>query len=139
MSFPRHIYVIAVPLLEISIYGCRIWPLAGKIGQKILNVVSGLKIDGCSCTRCTRTKKVPCCTFKKGYGIINVGHVGTHLLLRICITQCFLKSLRNLLLPASADFSQRRKIITKKELNQITCWNYLNYFLSSFDVNLPML
>ena len=23
-----------VPLLEISIYGCRIWPLAGKIGQK---------------------------------------------------------------------------------------------------------
>ena len=36
----------AVPLLEISIDGCRIWPLAGKIGQK---VVSGLEIsiNGC--------------------------------------------------------------------------------------------
>ena len=33
--------------LEISFYGCRIWPLAGKIIQKSLNVGSGLKIDGC--------------------------------------------------------------------------------------------
>ena len=33
--------------LEISIYGCRIWPFAGKIIQKSLNVGSGLKIDGC--------------------------------------------------------------------------------------------
>ena len=33
--------------LEILIYRCRIWLLAGKIIQKSLNVGSGLKIDGC--------------------------------------------------------------------------------------------
>ena len=69
LASPR--LIIAVPLLEISIDGCRIWllagksykkvvsglkfsidgcsicPLAGKIRQKSLIVVSGLKIDGC--------------------------------------------------------------------------------------------
>ena len=60
--------------LEISIDGCRIWPLAGKIKQNSLNVVSGLKmdgcmhplpqIDGCSCTRRTRTNKGPEFVFK---------------------------------------------------------------------------
>ena len=58
-----------MPWLEISIDGCRIWPLAGKIGQKSLNVVSGLKIDGCmhplpqidgcSCTLRTCTNQGP--------------------------------------------------------------------------------
>ena len=60
-----------VPLLDISIDGWKIWPLAGKAGQKSLNIVSGLKIDrcidgcmhklhridGCSCTHPTRTNK----------------------------------------------------------------------------------
>ena len=35
-----------VPWLEISIDGCRIWPIARKIRQKSLVEVSGLKIDG---------------------------------------------------------------------------------------------
>ena len=58
---------MAVPWLEISIDGCKIWPLAQKVGQKSLNVVSGLKIDGCmhllpqidgcSCTLRTRTNQ----------------------------------------------------------------------------------
>ena len=34
-----------VPLLEISIDGCRIWLLAEKIKQKSLNKVSGLDIS----------------------------------------------------------------------------------------------
>ena len=61
--------VITVPWLEISIDGCMIWPLAGKIRQNSLNVESVLKIDrcmcplpqidGCSCTRRTRTNKGP--------------------------------------------------------------------------------
>ena len=38
--------------LEISIDGCRIWPLAGKISQNSLNVVSG-KLTG-ACTRCPK-------------------------------------------------------------------------------------
>ena len=37
-----------VPLLEISIDGCRIWPLVGKIRPKSLNVIPGLKIYGCT-------------------------------------------------------------------------------------------
>ena len=37
----------SVPWLEISIDRCRIWPLAGKIRQKSLNVESGLKMNGC--------------------------------------------------------------------------------------------
>ena len=59
----------AVPWLEISIDGCRIWPIAEKIGQKSLNAVLGLKIDGsmhplpqidgCSCTLRTRTNQGP--------------------------------------------------------------------------------
>ena len=52
-----------------SIDWCRSWPLARKNRQKSLIVVSGLKIDGCmhplpkidgcSCTRRTRTNKGP--------------------------------------------------------------------------------
>ena len=66
MTFCLCIY-IPVPLLEISIDGCRIVPLAGKIRQKALKEVSGLKIDGCmhtllkiyrySCTHHTRSKR----------------------------------------------------------------------------------
>ena len=58
-----------VPMLEILIDGCKIWPLEGKMRQNSLNVVSGLKIDGCmhplpqidgcSCTCRTRTNKGP--------------------------------------------------------------------------------
>ena len=60
---------VTVPWLEISIDGCRIWPIARNIRQKSLMEVSGLKIDGCmhplpkidgcSCTRRTRTNQVP--------------------------------------------------------------------------------
>ena len=60
---------MTVPWLEISIDGCRIWPLGGKIRQKSLNIVSGLKIDGCmhplpqidgcSCTLRTHTNQGP--------------------------------------------------------------------------------
>ena len=59
----------AISGLVISIEECRIWPLAGKIRQNSLNVVSGLKIDGCmhplpqidgcSCTLRTRTNQGP--------------------------------------------------------------------------------
>ena len=36
-----------MPLLGISIDGCRIWTLAGKSRQKIVKEVAALKIDGC--------------------------------------------------------------------------------------------
>ena len=58
---------ITVPWLDFSIDGCRIRPLAGKIRKKSLNVVLGLKIDGCmhpwpqidrcSCAPRTRTNQ----------------------------------------------------------------------------------
>ena len=60
-------YIKTVPWLDISIDGCRIRPLAGKIRKKSLNVVLGLKIDGCmhpwpqidrcSCAPRTRTNQ----------------------------------------------------------------------------------
>ena len=65
---PCNMY-LAVPWLEISIDGCRIWPIAEKVRQKSVKEVSGLKIDGCmhqlpkidgcSCTRRTRSNEGP--------------------------------------------------------------------------------
>ena len=62
-------FIMTVPWLEISIDGCRIWPIARKIRQKSPEEVLGLKIDGCmhplpridgcSCTRRTRTNQGP--------------------------------------------------------------------------------
>ena len=74
---PCNMY-LAVPWLEISIDGCRIWPIAEKVRQKSVKEVSGLKIDGCmhqlpkidgcSCTYHICCNQVPCLVFeaKKG-------------------------------------------------------------------------
>ena len=58
---------IPIPLLGISIDGCRIWTFARRSRQKIVREVAALKNDGCihplpktegcSCTRRTRSNK----------------------------------------------------------------------------------
>ena len=101
--------------LEISIYGCRIWLSAGKIGQKSsnfnsqvqdlaisrkyqtksLNEVLGLKIDGCmhplpqidgcSCTLRTRTNQGPVQYFKGKIFALSAWRVGLHLKIVFCV------------------------------------------------------
>ena len=66
----RHLhFLIAVPWLDISTEGCKIWLIVGKIRQNGQKEITGLKIDGCmhllvkingcSCTHRTKTNQAP--------------------------------------------------------------------------------